>query len=251
MKNNHQSILALSIFLGLTIGSLVIGNSIKRFKKEDRFISVKGFSEKEVKSDLVIWSIKIRITNDDLKAGNAAIESSKNKVTEFLTKNGISKSEITLTDLTVHDKEAVEYAQRTDRLRYIIEETIEVRSKNVELVQKVSRMSDELLNAGVALSTKSDWTGGGLRFLYTKLNDVKPTMLVEATKNAKSAAIQFAKESEVSLGLLRKANQGIFSIEDRDSFSEAQSDSPNYYGSGTLDLYKKVRVVISCEYSIE
>lgn len=251
MKNNNQIILALSILLGLIIGSFTLGNSIKRFKKEDRYISVKGFSEQEVKSDLVIWSIKVKITTDDLKEGNSSIESSKNKVMQFLIKNGISENEITLTDLTVHDRDAVEYTQKREGSRYIIEETIEVRSKNVDLVQKVSRMSYELLNAGVALSTKSDWTGGGLKFLFTKLNEIKPTMLIEATKNAKNAAIQFAKESDVSLGLLRKASQGSFSIEDRDSFNGAQSDNPGYYGSGTLDLYKKVRVVINCEYSIE
>ena len=247
----NRTILPAALVLGLCflIGSVVLGRSVERFRQEDRYISVKGFAEKEVKSDLVIWAIKVRGISDDLEQGRAAMETSRKKIIAFLVKNGVASGEIIQRDLTVTDRQANEYMPPSNGVmppRYVVEETLEVRSKNVDLIQKVSRMTDQLLRAGVALSTKNDWSGGGLRFIFTKLNDIKPAMLIEATHNARQAAEQFAKESEVSLGSLKKASQGIFSIEDRDNFSTGQEGG----GMGSLDIYKKVRVVVSCYYSV-
>lgn len=239
------------IVAGLVAGALFLGRSLERFRREDRTILVKGFAEREVKADLVIWAIKLRIASNNLQEGNKAIEESKNKVFEFLIKNGINKKEVIQRDLMVTDKQANEYGNpnQAEQFRYIIEETIEVRSNNVDNVQKVSRMTNELLNAGVALSTKNDWTGTGLRFIFTKLNDIKPAMLTEAIQNAKKAAEQFTKESSTHLGKLKQASQGYFSISDRDAFLAGQ-EGQGGYNPGTSDLYKNVRVVISVEYSI-
>ena len=158
---------ALAIFLGLIIGAYILGKSIERFKKEDRYIAVKGFSEREVKADLVIWSMKIRVANDDLIKGNTALASAKNKVIAFLTEKGVDAKEIVPMDLKVVDRQANEYMQGNSvmQLRYIIEETIEVRSNKVEEIQKISRMTSELLNAGIALSNKNEWGGSGLEYI--------------------------------------------------------------------------------------
>ena len=111
-------------------------------------------------------------------------------------------------------------------------------------------MTSELLNAGVALSTKNDWQGSGLRYIFTKLSDIKPTMIVEAINNAEKAATEFAKESNTSLGKLRRASQGLFSIQDRDE-SLAGGGEGGGYDNGTSQLFKKVRVVISADYSLD
>jgi hypothetical protein len=159
-----------------------------------------------------------------------------------LNKNGINTAEITQQDLTVSDKMSQDYVNplAPKSPRYRIAETIEVRSTDVDAVQKVSRMTNELLDAGVALAP--NWNA--LKFIFTKLNAIKPEMLSEATANAKKAAEQFAKESNTTLGKMRKANQGLFSISDRDA-----ALAGNY--SNGKDLFKKIRVVISADYSIE
>lgn len=251
MEKRGTTITAFAIFFGLTLGAYLLGKSFERFRTDDRFISVKGFAEREVKADLVIWSFKIRITTNDLQEGNASLETAVKKVNEFLIKNGINAKEITQQSLAVTDKQANEYGGQNgnERYRYIIQQTIEVRSANVDAVQRVSRMTSELLSAGVALSTGADY-GNGLRFIFTKLNDIKPAMLQEATKNARSGAEEFTKESQTHLGKMRKASQGLFSILDRDE-SLAGGGEGGYYASGTSDLYKKIRVVISVEYAID
>lgn len=252
MEQREGIIKSLIVFASIALGAYLLGNSIERFKKEDRYISVKGFAEREVKADLVIWSMKIRTASDDLIKGNSALETTKNKVIQFLTDKGVNSNEIVPKNLTVKDREANEYAPPNagKQWRYIIEEIIEVRSNNVDAIQKISRMTSELLNAGVALSNKNEWLGSGLEYIFTQLNAIKPDMLSEAIKNAKGAAGQFTKESDTKLGKLRKASQGLFSIQDRDISLSGASEEQNYQNNNA-DLYKKIRVVISVDYSIE
>lgn len=99
--------------------------------------------------------------------------------------------------------------------------------------------------------SNEEWNGSGLKFIYTKLNQIKPEMITEAINNAKNAAAQFTRESNTRLGRLRKASQGFFSIQDRDEFLSSQSEGGNAYAQGRSDLYKTVRVVISVDYTVE
>ncbi len=252
MESRKHYLLPLALFLGMILGAYILGRSLERFKQEQRYITVKGFSEKEVKADLAIWTMKVRVANNNLISGNEVLVEAKQKVMSFLTAKGIESSEITITDLTVNDMQANEYAgnSNANQMRYIIEEKIQVRSNNVEKVQQISRMTSELLSAGVALSTKNDWQGSGLRFMFTKLNEVKPAMIAESIQNARQAADQFTKESDTRLGSIRNASQGLFSIMDRDESLSGQGGEGGY-GSGSSDLYKRIRVVISVDYNVQ
>ncbi len=243
-------IISLSLILGLGLNALIMGRGFERFRKEDRYISVKGFSEREVKSDLAVWAIQCRVSNDDIQLGSQEIEAVKNKIVSFLKKNGIQDHEIIQKEVIVHDKKSQDYGNFNEALsyRFNIDKMLQVRSSNVENVQRVSRMTDQLLKMGVWLNNQNSYEGP-VRYYYTKLNDIKSSMLVEATKNAKSAAQNFASESEEKLGKLKRASQGYFSIVDRDA-SLSGSDG-GYYLSGELDVYKKIRVVVNVDYSIE
>ncbi len=248
MEMKKTLMLSLALMAGLALGALILGRSLERFRKEDRSVSVKGFSEREVKADFAVWTIKTRVAGNDLIVGSRAIDDARNKVVAFLLKNGIREEEIIQKDLIVTDKRAQEYNNNTvDAFRYIIEKVIQVRSDHVDQVQAVSRMTDELLKAGVAISNNP--YEGTVKFVFTKLNTIKPAMLTEATRNAREAAVQFAKESGTKLGGLKKATQGLFSIIDRDDFLAGQTEGG--FGGNNSDLYKKVRVVVSVEYSIE
>ena len=247
MKSINLIILSIAIIIGVTFAAVVLGRALQRFRTEDRYISVKGFSEREVKSDLVVWTIKTRIANDNLSEGSKAIEDAKNKVVDFLLRNNIKKDEIIQKDLIVNDKKAQEYGgQMGESYRFIIDKIIQVRSADVDNIQKVSRMTDELLQAGVVISNRNEYEGS-VKFFFTRLNEIKPDMLSESTRNAKEAAIQFTKESNTKLGDLRKATQGLFTIIDRDNFLSGQTN----YGMSGSDLYKKVRVVVNVDYAIK
>ena len=250
MDNKKLIILLVAILVAFALNAVILGRAIQRFKKEDRTISVKGFSEREVKSDLAVWTIQCRIANNDLAEGSRLIEQTKNKVMTFLTQNGINPDEIIQKDLAVNDRMAQEYGNYNERinLRYIIDKIIKVRSTNVDNIQKVSRMTDELLKAGIVLNNQNNYECG-IRYYFTKLGDIKPAMLTEATRNANNAAVQFANESGSRLGKLKRASQGLFSIVDRDE--SLASGSEGGYAGNSRDIYKRIRVVVSVDYSIE
>ncbi len=249
MKEYNKIIIAIAIVIGLGLNGIFIGRAIQRFKKEDRFISVKGFSEREVKANLAVWTITIRVTTNDIAEGSRRTEAEKQKVINFLLNKGIKQEEIFQKDLNVVDKIAREYANSDiGTFRYIIENIMQVRSENVDTIQSVKTMTDELLKDGVVISNIENYQPT-VQYLFTKLNDIKPAMLLEATQNARQAALEFANESKVSLGPLKKASQGLFTIVDRDDFIAGQADGG--YGSNLNDIYKKVRVVVNIEYSVE
>ena len=249
MKENIKILIAIAIVIGLALNGIFIGRALQRFKKEDRSISVKGFSEREVKANLAVWTIKTRITTNDIAAGSRQIEIDKNKITGFLIQKGIKENEIFQQDLKVVDKMAREYGDNNiGEFRYIIENSILVRSSNVDTVQAVKRMTDELLKMGVVISTVNEYMPS-VQYLFTDLNNIKPEMLSEATQNARKAALEFTRESNVSLGNLKKASQGLFTIVDRDYFVAGQAEGG--YGTNVNDIYKKVRVVVNIEFSVE
>jgi uncharacterized protein len=250
MGNKNVIIISVAIVVGVTLGTVILGRALERFRSEDKYISVKGFSEREVKSDFVVWTIKTSVANNDLNEGSKAIEEAKNKVIDFLVKNGIKQNEIIQKDLIVNDKKAQEYANNIgDSYRFIIDKIIQVRSNDVDKVQKVSSLTDDLLKAGVVISGNRNDFDGSIKYVFTKLNEIKPEMLTEATNNARNAAIRFTKESNTKLGSLRKANQGLFTIVDRDDFQSGQGNEGYYPMNGT-DIFKKVRVVVNIDYSI-
>jgi len=113
MENKRIIAISLAIIIGLSISAAILGRAIERFKKEDRYISVKGFSEREVKSDFAVWTIRTRIANNDLSEGSRIIDETRNKVIDFLLKNNIKQDEIIQKDLIVNDKKAQDYGNNT------------------------------------------------------------------------------------------------------------------------------------------
>jgi hypothetical protein len=247
--NSDKLILSVALVASAALGGMMVGRSIERFNREDRTISVKGFAEREVKADLAIWTLKVAVPSDNLGQGSAEIETAKNKIITFLTRNGITVEEISQKEIQVADRNANEYNPNVNGPRFILSKSIVVRSVNVDNIFKVSQMTDELVRAGVVMSSQPEWQNGGVSFVFTGLNTIKPDMLAEATQNAKKAAEEFCKQSGTELGKLKKATQGFFSIVDRDDVNASQGDGG--YSSGRKDVFKKVRVVVSVEYSIE
>ena len=135
----------------------------------------------------------------------------------FLENNGIEKEEISIAPPEVIDMQAERYVDRNVAYRYNATSVITVTSKNVDRVRKLMSGQAELLKQGIAI------TGGDYKYNvsyeFTGLNEVKPKMIEEATKNARAAAEKFAKDSDSELGKIRNASQGQFSISDRDAYT--------------------------------
>ncbi len=243
MFRGEGAILGLFLALGLLIGGWVLGAEIKAVRLSDRYVSVKGLVERKVKSDLAIWPLVYKEAGDDLTALYAKTETDKKAVVKFLTEQGIEPSEIELGVVRVVDTQAQEYgAQNRAPHRYIVEQQITVRTARVDQVAAAAQKTIELLQRGIVLSGNP---GQGLTYKFTGLNSIKPDMITEATRNARTAAERFAADSGSRVGAIRTANQGVFSILAADQGSD--SGEPGY-GSADSSLMKTVRVVTSVDY---
>ena len=112
-------------------------------------------------------------------------------------------------------------------------------------------VTDKLVTAGVVLSSQGAWDRGTPQFLFTKLNSIKPAMMADATKAAREAANQFAADSRSRVGSIRRATQGLFTISDRDQSAGGDRVGGEGGGAGASDPNKRVRVVVTVDYSLD
>ncbi|HVP38822.1 MAG TPA: SIMPL domain-containing protein [Candidatus Saccharimonadales bacterium] len=246
-------VLGLALAVGAVGGAAVLGHSVAQIRSADRYVSVKGFAEREVKADLAIWPIKLRAAGNDVGEVSRSIESSRIKVTRFLAQNGFQGGEIVPQGLQIIDRQASDYTGSNikELLRYVAESTILVRSTNVDNVERMSGMTDSLVRSGVVLSSRNEWQETGARYMFTKLKDIKPEMMGEATRNARASASQFAVDSGSRVGAIRRASQGLFTIVDRDASPPGPSEGQGDYSPAASDRFKRVRVVVTVDYFLE
>lgn len=231
MKNY---ISALLIALGLCALGLFIKCGMNSFSDRDRVVSVRGLAEKEVKANKVTWPIVYKLVGNDLASLYNQLEATNRTIGSFLTSNGLTESEYLVGAPNVTDLQADRYNSQTAPYRYNITEVITVTSNQVELVEQLILRQGELLKKGIAIVT-DDWQNQTI-YEYTELNTIKPEMIAEATRNARAAANKFAEDSGSKIGKIKNAQQGQFSIEDRDPYTPS---------------IKNVRVVTYINYYIE
>lgn len=236
----------LAVGLGLCIAGFGIASGIKSLQSANRVVTVRGLNEREVKANLGIWPITLKVADNNVAAAQTALEAQKQTVLTFLKEHGITDSEISIIGQRITDKLANEYGNNSGGFRYILQATVQVRTANVEALEKASSNAGSLLKDGVTLA--SDGCSSGPEYSFTKLNEIKPEMLREATANAREAAQQFANDSGSALGGIRRATQGYFSITARDTVEENSSGG---YGCTPSSIDKRVRVVTTVEYSLD
>ena len=199
-----------------------------------RTVSVRGLSEREVKADKVTWPIVYQIQGNILSYLYDQTSTTIDKILAFLHNAGITDSEISINAPEAYDRASNNYSDNNYKFRYNISEVIVVTSSQVDKVDELIRQQGQLLKEGIALSA-NDYNYP-IQYEFTGLNDIKPQMIAEATKNAREAAQKFADDSESKLGKIQTANQGQFSIENRDQFTPS---------------IKNVRVVTTLTYFLE
>lgn len=232
MKNYRVEAIVLAA--GLAIAGLFVFFGLNSMLKPERVVSVRGLAEREVKADHVIWPIVYKTAGNDLSAVHRDINSAEQKIKAFLKKNGIEEKEIVTNSPQIVDLKAERYSSTETKDRYNVSVTIAVISDKVDLVHELSSRTGELISEGVAISAAEYDTN--IQYEFLGLNKIKPEMIEEATKNAREAALKFAKDSNSSVGKIKTASQGLFTITERDSYT------PHI---------KNVRVVTSVDYYLD
>lgn len=217
--------------VGLVILGIMIPTAVVKYRSFDRIVNVKGLCEKEVKADKVIWPIVYKVMSNDIQSIYAQTDASNAVIVDFLMAGGVSKDEIAVSVPEISDKLANEYGDNNRAFRYIAKNVVTVCTSDVDKVLALMASQADLLKKGV-VTAGNDWENP-VEFKYEGLNGIKPQMIEEATQNARETADKFAKDSDSSLGKIKTANQGTFTIEDRDS---------------NTPYIKRVRVVTSVTY---
>lgn len=235
MKTNSQILSAAIVALGLVLTGVAVRSGIVKFKQLDRVVSVKGLAEREVKADKVTWPLTYKELGNDPSQMYSILETKNAKVVAFLKSAGLGDSEISVNPPLITDRQADNYGNEIMNYRYKATSVITVTSGNVDKVRQLMRRTAELMKQGIAIVSE-EYGGNAISYEFTKLNSIKPAMVEEATKNARSTAEKFASDSDSKIGGIRTATQGQFSIEDRDA---------------NTPYIKKVRVVSTIEYTLD
>lgn len=223
--------------LGVVLGGFFPGYYYYHAKMDSNTVLVKGLAEMNVKADLAVWNIKFVVTGNDVVKAQQEMAAQTVVVKNFLLKNQIAENEISVGLLETTDRMADMYNSGNDNnVRFILTQNMTVKSSDVDKIAATLNKSGELVAKGVIFSRSYDYP---VSYLFTKLNEIKPEMLAQATKNAREAAEEFAKNSGSSVGKIRVANQGVFSILPREQ---------TMYTSEMQQINKKVRVVSTIEY---
>ena len=204
---------------------------------------MKGLVERNVKADLALWIISYAATAPDLNSGNDKLEQDQKAVIAFAHAHGFATAEVQVQPTNVTDAFANAYGNsRPDPAqRFIVKGGTQIRSANVDAVRKAAQDTGDLVKQGVALGENYPQAP---QYSFTKLNDIRPAMLAEATRSGRAVAEQFAADSRSRLGPIRRANQGVFEVTGRDTNSGSDRGSNDDQGS----IDKKVRLVTTVDY---
>lgn len=226
---------SLILALGIAAAGFLVQKGIIEARR-DRTVEVRGLAEREVSADQGTLEIRFRVADDSLEGLNSKLKAAFSAVTDFAKESGFADSEIRRGGATTSDTRSDGYSRgsETTTPRYIANAVVYVYSNNVKQLDSTATNSDQLLSKGVVVESSAT------RFSFTKLNQIKPEMVKEATGNAREAAEGFARDAGSRLGKLRNATQGLFSI---------STPGQNYEDPSSIQ--KKVRVVTQVVFDLE
>jgi uncharacterized protein len=237
LQDNRAVLLgAVAIFaFGLTASGYVLGDGLRRSKAAERSVTVRGVSERDVTADLATWSVDFSNQGSDLGPVQSSVDRQARAVRGFFARAGFGANAITDTNVSVSREQARDDLPE----RLTVRRTIQLRTNDVMKARAAFARQSELLRDGVELS------GSSITYTFTGLNNLKTGMIAEANKNARSSAEQFARDSGASVGRIKTASQGYFSVGARDGEQCEGCDS-----SGGTSPFQKVRVVTTIDYDL-
>jgi hypothetical protein len=234
---------AVGIFaLGLTTSGYALGDGLRRYKlAEHRTVTVRGVSERNVTADLATWSVGFSHQGAELGPVQQSVDRQARFVRAFFQRAGFRREEITDADVSLSRQQPTNRdGEPVGPQVLTVSRSIQLRTNDVMKVRAAYTRQAELLRDGIELS------GSNVSYTFTKLNELKPQMIAEANRNARRSAEQFARDSGVSVGKMKTASQGYFSVGARDG-----EDCDDCGSSGGSSPFQKVRVVTTIDYDLD
>lgn len=233
---------AVIIAIAAVISSVIIINGVVKIKSATTDITVTGSAKQQITSDMIVWSGNFSVQSVSLQDAYSKLEVSRNKVTDYLVNQGIATDEFVFSSIdTMTNYVMNEYGDYTNEIdEYILSQSVTISSGEIDKITEISRSATELLNEDVAFQSESP------QYFYTKLADLKVTMLAEATKDAKKRAEMIVENAGNKLGDLKYADMGVMQI------TPLYSNEIDDYGiNDTSSLEKEITAVVHCSFEIK
>lgn len=224
---------AAMLSVAIIIGGYLLGDGLLRARQADRSVTVRGLAEKDVTADLATWNLAFSKQGFEINDVQRAIDADANQIRRFFRSMGFPEDAISTAGVNVNQW----YDSNRGTNNVTIRQRIQLRTTDIARARRAFARQFDLVRRGIALEE-----GSGMVYSFTRLNDIKPAMVADATKDARKAAEQFAEDSETDVGGIKSATQGYFSIGARDG---------DEMGSGADSPYKKVRVVTTVDFYLD
>lgn len=231
--------------VALVLSSIIFAWALIHVKSGDQTVTVTGSARQRIKSDLVVWKAAVSYQAPQLSDAYKALSSSVPRVKQYLVSKGIPENEITISSITattLHEKSKNDVGEDVETGKitgYSLRQELEVRSSDVDKVSRIAREATELINQGILLESMAP------EYIYTKIADLKITMLAEAAKDAKVRAQQIASSTGSQIGNVRSAKMGVMQITAADS-NEVSDSGIN----DTSSLEKDITAVVNVSFSV-
>lgn len=206
IKNNNLiifgAILGASIIIASIIASAVFYNVRLLF---DNALSVTGSAKQTITADIVKWTsgFSRTVSIDLLSYGYSQIAVDQEAVMKFLKDNGVKEDEITISPVSL--EEPFKYDSNAPK-QYTLRQTVQVNSNEVDKITDLAKNAKQLASKGIVFSTFS------LEYYYSKLPDLRVSLLSEAVKDAKARAEKIAESTGRKVGTLKSASMGVVQV---------------------------------------
>ena len=238
---------ALILSLGFIVSSLVMGYSVKQLNGNKNSITVKGLAEKPIQADSARWEINFETpyTSDTISGAYQSLDQQIKTLQNFFMQQGITAKEMTLGNKSsrsyYEDVDLGDGRSTREFKGYLASQSLVITTRDIQKINKSASAIYLLDEKGISIQQQPE-------YLVSNLEDIKMSLIANATKNAHSRANEFAKVGGVSVGTMRSASQGAFYI-----LPESGSDEDSDYG-GAYDkttINKIARVVVTINYAID
>jgi uncharacterized protein len=226
-KSRSITVIAASLIMALAVGGGLVKVGAGFASRTDNGITVTGSAKTTATADNAVWTLNVALSRPLVADAVKKVGSDVDAVTEYLTKGGIPASALTLGSVSTFGNEEWQNGNNTGRiLSYRASRDITVRTKDVQLVYTLSQGIGSLLQSGVNVNNY------GPQYYISTLPDLRPQLLEEAMKDAKTRAIAITKAVGGSVGAVQSVKSGVFQVTTPDSTMVSDGGA---YDTSTID----------------
>ena len=220
-----------SIALSVVLSAYLLADAFRNRNESSNVISVTGLGSKDFASDLIVWSGSFHKMNPELRIAYSELDAAREVIKGYLVQKGIPSEEIIFSAIDIEQQFDTRYDENGNQLSsefkgYRLQQSVQIESRQVELVEGVSRNVTELINSGIEFYSNKP------NYYYTRLAELKIEMIAEATKDASLRAQKIAENAGGYLGDLKSADMGVIQI-------VGQNSSDDYSWGGSLNTTSK------------